>query len=444
MNQTYKTWDNLTLPEKSSFIGIAAKRGFTDIDTIKNFYKELFEAPLISTIEDTIVDKQVQYNRPIYRNVFADGGYLGKAKALIKENESFSELPYTDAPNGKTWQSVGWGFNDSGFSDKYPEGISKHYKNGITTEQAESELNWYLARADKHLKSVYGPVWDSLDDNKKAAIMDTYYQRPASVLNGSKFYDSFMAGDENAVNNLGVKGYDKRNTYRQNVYSNTQRAIYEQLPELFRNAGLDIIVTSGLREPGKAGKAGNKSKHVIGEAVDIIPNGNTTWEDIEKTIYTNPNIINYMVRNGIGMLDETDRTPEGSMLKKVTGATGNHFHFGTDKLAKEAYASKVGGYIPTLSSYNSMDFKEENAKADLASAYGLRYMYKPHKSQEVKFPNKIKKGTYRMSNNVNIGKSQSQMMNGAIGLLGKEGDLINQTPYIGNIFEFLYSKKKGR
>lgn len=149
--------------------------------------------------------------------VYDDGGYLSKAKALIRQNEGWREKPYKDAPKGKNWRSVGYGFNDSGFREKYPEGISKHYEHGITKKQAEEELDYFLNKAEKQLKSIYGKQWNDFTDSQKAAILDTYYQRPASVAKGSRFYKAITSG-EDAGRYLGVAGYDKRNKIRQGVF----------------------------------------------------------------------------------------------------------------------------------------------------------------------------------------------------------------------------------
>ena len=151
-------------------------------------------------------------------NLFGDGSYMSKAKSLIKNNEGWRATPYKDAPAGKSWRSVGYGFNDSGFRDRYPEGISKHYEKGITKAQAEKELDYYLGKAEKTLKGIYGKQWDRFNDNQKAAILDTYYQRPASVGKGSSFYNAVKAGKD-GTNYLGVSGYGKRNKGRREMFS---------------------------------------------------------------------------------------------------------------------------------------------------------------------------------------------------------------------------------
>ena len=89
-----------------------------------------------------ILQGMAAYGGPInsFRKYYDKGGYLSQAKALIRQNEGWREKPYADAPKGKNWRSVGYGFNDSGFREKYPEGISKHYEHGITRNRLKRNL----------------------------------------------------------------------------------------------------------------------------------------------------------------------------------------------------------------------------------------------------------------------------------------------------------------
>lgn len=160
--------------------------------------------------------------------IVSTGNYLDIAKAHIRNNEGWSPMPVADGPKNTGWRSVGYGFNDSGFKAKYPQGISKAYENGITKAQAEQELDYILGNMDSHLRRVYGSKWNSFNDNQKAAIIDTYYQRPASVVGrNSAFYNAVMRGDNNAVNYLGVAGYNTRNNDRRKLFSSN----VTQMPE---------------------------------------------------------------------------------------------------------------------------------------------------------------------------------------------------------------------
>lgn len=111
------------------------------------------------------------------------------------------------------------------------------------------------------------------------------------------------------------------------------------------DAGISIKVTSGKREAGKAGKAGSKSYHITGNAVDIVPGKGETFESMREKIKNNPELLKYFRDNKIGIIDETT---EETM--KLTGATGAHWHIGPDRLALSSFETmfaKQGGNIPS-------------------------------------------------------------------------------------------------
>ena len=110
-------------------------------------------------------------------------------------------------------------------------------------------------------------------------------------------------------------------------------------------AGISVKVTSGRREAGKAGKAGNKSHHISGNAIDVVPGNGETFESIRQKIKNNPKLLQYFRDNKIGIIDETN---EETM--KRTGATGAHWHIGPDRLALSSFETmfaKQGGNIPS-------------------------------------------------------------------------------------------------
>lgn len=101
-----------------------------------------------------------------------------------------------------------------------------------------------------------------------------------------------------------------------------------EIEQLFKQEGIDIRVTSGKRKAGAVGKAGNKSYHVPGNAVDIVPAGKETFDTIRSKMIHNERIMKFMYENGLGVLDETSASH-----KKATGATGDHYHIGPDQWA---------------------------------------------------------------------------------------------------------------
>lgn len=110
----------------------------------------------------------------------------------------------------------------------------------------------------------------------------------------------------------------------------------KQLIQIFEEEGVPIRITSGWRLPGAVGKAGNRSHHVHGGAIDIVPADGSSFDDVAKIMATNPRIKEYMQNNNIGYIDETS---DEAMSK--TGATGKHFHVGPDQWALRDYAAAI-------------------------------------------------------------------------------------------------------
>jgi hypothetical protein len=139
---------------------------------------------------------------------------------------------------------------------------------------------------------------------------------------------------------------------------------------MLRNAGLDVRVTSGYRKAGAAGKAGSKSWHTRHGAVDIVPQGKTTFSDIEDALYNNPEISSYMLANGFGLIDESGRTEESKATMRKTGATGAHFHIGKDSAYAKRYADRMAKNIPqiipespSIQTYDAPAFMPSNPQA---------------------------------------------------------------------------------
>lgn len=161
---------------------------------------------------------------------YTANGWRNIAANSIMNNEGFRTMSYADAPKGKTWRSIGYGFNDSGFYGKYPQGISKYYdaRGGITRAEAQQELNYMLDILEKQARSTYGYRWNQFNDNQKAAVIDVMYQRPGSAGKGSPFYKAIMAGDPNAVNYLGVEGFNNRNNRRRQLFMSSGNGLPQQ------------------------------------------------------------------------------------------------------------------------------------------------------------------------------------------------------------------------
>lgn len=125
----------------------------------------------------------------------------------------------------------------------------------------------------------------------------------------------------------------------------------------FAEAGINVHVTSGERLPGQAGKAGKRSHHITGNAVDIVPGKGETWESMRKKIKENEPLKNWLRSKKIGIIDET----VADTMKK-TGATGPHWHIGPDKWALkdfETIFAKFGVKLPKFQiggAFSDFDF----------------------------------------------------------------------------------------
>lgn len=165
----------------------------------------------------------------------------------------------------------------------------------------------------------------------------------------------------------------ERVTHRTN-YSNLKdnRPVEEALPEILRRAGLNITVTSGYR-PGAVTTNGNRSRHATHEAVDIVPAGNTTWDDIKNVIYSNPDVYNYMLANGIGLLDETSATGT-TRFWHDHNRDHSHFHFGKDTNIAKNYQNAMaarGVSAPNGEGYNEYSTYEEVVEGSLSDAANM-------------------------------------------------------------------------
>lgn len=111
------------------------------------------------------------------------------------------------------------------------------------------------------------------------------------------------------------------------------------LPDLLKQQGVDFTITSSYR-PNAITKSGHKSNHSIeGGAYDIKPANGKSFEDLKEQIYSNPTIVQWMNDHGWGIIEET--TPE---VMAKTGATGKHWHFGSDSMGVQNFKKRLEEY----------------------------------------------------------------------------------------------------
>lgn len=121
------------------------------------------------------------------------------------------------------------------------------------------------------------------------------------------------------------------NYNQNNVTSKTNYDNEVSFEDLLKQEGVHARITSGYRENSKT-SFGKTSHHATkGGAYDIVPTDGD-FENLRREIYGNPRIIAWMKNKGWGILEETN--PE---IKRRTGATGDHWHFGPDKIAVQQF-----------------------------------------------------------------------------------------------------------
>ena len=155
----------------------------------------------------------------------------------------------------------------------------------------------------------------------------------SNVKNFGKYVDDTPEYDYTEINKWLKEIHDEiTGTYQYRKASNTSTSSIspdlDQLLNMFKDAGINVKVTSGYRE-GAVTSNGKPSFHASGEAIDIVPeDGN--FDALAFAIKNNPEISAFMKQKGYGIIDETSQ----EMLQR-TGGTGKHFHVGKDQLAQQ-------------------------------------------------------------------------------------------------------------
>lgn len=131
--------------------------------------------------------------------------------------------------------------------------------------------------------------------------------------------------------NYDLSGYNVPSLTIASEESKTDNKLHTDITgllDLFNKYNIRVRVTSGYRE-GATTSNGSQSHHATGHAIDVVPvDGN--FAKLAIAIKTNPEIRNYMMSKGLGVLDETTK----EMLAR-TGGTGAHYHIGPDKIAQK-------------------------------------------------------------------------------------------------------------
>lgn len=165
--------------------------------------------------------------------------------------------------------------------------------------------------------------------NKKMNYLDLF----GSLLEPE--YEDFQFEDQDPANDIEEQEFQPR------IYSIKRQSMRNYGDNIDASiAGLLHIMDSdpnlkgryritSLYRAGATTKQGKPSYHGSGKAVDIVPVAGSSFDELERNIMANRELVEYMLLNGLGILDEY--TPNGYQSR--TGATGSHMHIGPDRLA---------------------------------------------------------------------------------------------------------------
>lgn len=111
----------------------------------------------------------------------------------------------------------------------------------------------------------------------------------------------------------------------------------QEFLDLLAKNNIFVRVTSGVR-PGAITSSGNRSRHDDGHAIDITPIKGETWEDLVNKIKNNKEVLDYMVANNVGWLEEISKEDQ-----KKYDATGANVHISIEGNRGYGEASAING-----------------------------------------------------------------------------------------------------
>ena len=338
--------------------------------------EEDIDDPIEDPIEDTKTTNWIPKSREDYINI------MGKALRNALINNNINPEIWTNYLLAQTALESNWG--KSSISTKYNNygGIKGTGSDSVSTREYSPQKGYYSTHSSfKSFNSVedFADYFvKTLRDKFKAfsttpgeylknirnhgyftAPLNDYSRTFNSILNsisikaqkGYKLnyvtYTPIPIKDISYPDILDIPEPNKPTVSNDLEYSDTSSENYleddteeydisKSIEDLFKDAGIDIEITSSYR-PGATTKSGRTSWHSVKDkygnsrAYDIKPiNGD--FQALKNAMINNPLIRYYFSKRGLGVLDET--TPD---MMARTGATGKHFHIGPDKLAIQTW-----------------------------------------------------------------------------------------------------------
>ena len=271
-------WEELPMASRARLMAAAVRNGYTDIRSIKEAYANYQN------------QKQTTGNR------YEEGGEFEVVNLL-------DDVPVE-------YDTEDTGYNSYDYRGYYNDPAVRNSNDNADTQWPDE------------YKTAYHPTFSTY--SLYSGMVDPNYN-PTGKNGGLWFGDNYVNYNKNAYGgNLFSKGSQMNQSKQQSVGG--LRGFFNLLDKY----KIPYITTSEFR-PGAVTKSGNASRHSRKDkwgysmAVDAVPKDGD-FENFMQTIYSYPEIVDYMRTHKIGALEEF--TPE---VKRKTGARGknggNHVHF---------------------------------------------------------------------------------------------------------------------
>jgi hypothetical protein len=361
---TYKSWNDLSIKEKSEMMKVAIRNGITNLADIKAKYNEFAEGGYMASEEDNDVNMYgngSQMNRDSWRNQHQGRWFSFLKRKGLNNSDALRLSGFFTAQDGL--ESAG-GTSSAARQKNNFGGMQRNGKN-ISYPSAEAYMEDKWNMMNSKFKSAlgartideYATILGNPDTAGKGYL---YYvtdqakydpKSPVWRAAQTKHMHNYINGMRSWAGQGTVKFNDGNYSYNQGNWP--QGYVYDVLPQLFAMDGVPITVSSGYR-PGAVVKGTNRaSRHGMHQAADIVGD----FAKIQQVL-DNPysNVSRWMLANGYGYLNETSGPGGTTKHWKDHNRDHSHYHIGMDSSLAQQYASRFKGMnLQPQMAYNPFD-----------------------------------------------------------------------------------------
>lgn len=157
------------------------------------------------------------------------------------------------------------------------------------------------------------PISEYLEADPDREVIPIQY---TPINTGSKKSESKKENNSNHLNDARTILTSRTGSHQYKT-SDIQVGKMQGFLDVLAKNGIYVRVTSGIR-PGATTPSG-RSRHDDGHAIDITPLSGESWEGLITKIKNSPEVLNYMVTNDVGWLEEISKEDQ----KKYNASNAN-------------------------------------------------------------------------------------------------------------------------